>query len=60
MNETIKNITPKLVELITKELATQTNGATNTSNISVKNVKEKCFKLLNDEVDKVLKQIFKL
>lgn len=60
MNETLKSIAPKLVELIAKELAEQAKNATSINSISVKNVKEKSFKLLSDEVDKVLKQIFKL
>lgn len=60
MNETLKSIAPKLVELIAKELAEQAKNATSINSISVKNVKEKSFKLLNEEVDRVLKQIFKL
>ena len=60
MNETLKSIAPKLLELIAKELAEQAKSATSINSISVKNAKEKSFKLLNEEVDKLLKQVFKL
>jgi hypothetical protein len=60
MNETLKSIAPKLVELIAKELAEQAKNSTSINNISVKSVKEKTLKLLSDEVDKTLKQVFKL
>lgn len=54
MTNDIKNIAPKVVELIAREVATQAKNATSVNNISVKLVKEKFLKLLSEEVSKAL------
>ena len=54
MNNDIKNIAPKIVEIIAKELALQAKSATSVNSLSIKTVKEKFLKLLSDEVNKAL------
>jgi hypothetical protein len=54
MNNEIKSIAPKFVEIIAKEIALQAKAARSADNISLKATKEKFVKSLLDEINKAL------
>lgn len=54
MNNEIKTLVPKLVEIIAKDIALQAKNALTTNSISTKNVKDKFVKILMEEINRVL------
>lgn len=50
----IKQLAPKIVEVLAKEIAAQAKTATANNPLSVKAIKEKFSKELLDEVNKIL------
>jgi len=54
MNNEIKSLAPKFVEVIAKEIALQAKAAQSVNNISIKATKEKFVKSLLEEINKAL------
>lgn len=54
MNNEIKALVPKFVEIIAKDIALQARNAQTTNSISTKNIKDKFLKELMEEVNRVL------
>lgn len=54
MNNEIKALVPKLVEIIAKDIALQAKNALTINSISTKNVKDKFVKMLMEEINRVL------